>query len=334
MKRLLCVLGLLLLAACGAAPQENALREQSEEIDTCELLAFYELAQNRNDIDEASKGNFKVLAAGMNSLFPDCQVDFAGDSSASMPKVVIPVTAVLEDDEWHELDEVGCRAIVTGYGELLFMTMVIGEGLQGLAVDVYFPGKSQPVEMDLTSLWYMPAEGAPKRVSWKRGKVFPLGAYYFDVRTDDRTLRLQWNRLSRAQRLFALECPGRPPRAGDMPMIVEEGALHLFAGDVCTLQLESLGEKFNVQVSGDYNDELSATVILPGETAPAAYDGEVHDVMHNGSPLRRHWLAGEDFPMGTYDIRVNFDGVEYKFAWDRSSAYYDKIHVFCLSELE
>ena len=331
MKGLLCVLVTLLLAACGAAPQQQVATEEGEGVDMCELLAFYELAQYRDDIDDEAKSNYKMLAESKKPLFPDCQEITEG----AVPGVEMPVRAVMEEDKWVELEEVGCRAIVNAHGNFYFAVSVIGEGLQGLAADVYFPGESQAVEMDMITTAYTPDTGDPLRAYIVPGRVFPLGAYYFDVHVDDQSLRLRWNRKSKVYRAFSLDCPDRPPRPADLPMIVEEGVAHQFADASCSLSLNHVGENFNSLVSGDYNDTTTIDVILPGETAPALFDGELIDVLQGRTrefPFRRHWLEGEDFPDGTYDIRVTFEGVEYRFAWDRTSSEYDSIHVQCLNQ--
>lgn len=331
MMRLLCILSLALLTACGAAPQEEDAGEESEPVDMCELLAFYELAQYSDDVDDEARSKYMLLSVAMKPLFSECQEAVSSDSSGALPAVELPITTLLENDEWYELDEVGCRAMVAAHGELLFFAGVTGDSLEGLALDIYFAGESQPVEMDQTVVTTAADSGIPMKIFTKRGRIFPLGLYTFDVHVDEKTLRLQWNRESKVHRAFLLECPGRAPRAADMPMIVHEGAMHLFAGDECTLLLDTVGENFNVQVSGDNNDEASVDVFLPGETAPIAFDGEVKDVLHGKTPFRRQWLEGEEFPTGAYNIVVTFEGVEYKFTWERTGAEYDNVHVVCVN---
>ena len=330
MIRLLCILGLALLAACGAAPQEEAASEESEPVDMCELLALYELAQYSDDIDDEARGNYKLLATTMKPLFSECQEVASSDASAALPEVELPVTTLLANDEWYELDELGCRATVSAHGELLFWVFVEGESLEGLAVDMYFPGESQPVEMDQIVVATSTDTGIPIKVSRKLGRIFPLGLYIFDVHVDEKTMRLQWNRESKVHRAFLLECPGRTPRAADMPMVVHEGAMHLFADDECTMLLGTVGENFNVQVSGDYVEGASIDVILPGETVPISFDGEDEDLANGKSPYRHQWLEGEDFPTGAYDIVVTVDGGEYAFVWERTGSDYDNVKVACL----
>ncbi len=331
MMRLLCILSLALLTACGAAPQEEAASEESEPVDMCELLAFYELAQYSNDVDDEARSKYMLLSVAMKPLFSECQEAVSSDSSGALPATEIPVTVLLENDEWYELDEVGCRAMVAAHGELLFFAGVTGDSLEGLALDIYFAGESQPVEMDQIIVTTEADSGIPMKVFTKRGRVFPLGLYTFDVHVDDETLRLHWNRESKVHRAFLLECPGRTPRAADSPMPLHEGAMHPFAGVECALLLDKVGENLNVQVSGDYIDEASVEVFLPGETAPIAFDGEVKDLLHGKTPFRRQWLEGEEFPTGAYNIVVTFEGVEYKFTWERTGAEYDNVHVVCVN---
>ncbi len=47
--------GLASLAACGAAPQEEAVSEESEPADMCELLALYAFAQYNDDIERLTQ---------------------------------------------------------------------------------------------------------------------------------------------------------------------------------------------------------------------------------------------------------------------------------------
>lgn len=315
-------MGFGLLLALGAAAQDDAESEENLETTMCEMLAMYELVQYSDAIDEEKKSNYKMQGLALSLVYPQCNEP----APAPEPERRIPVSAVLENDEWYDLEAVGCQAIVTATGDLPFFAMVTGEGLAGLSVDVFFAGENQSVEMD--RIVYDIADNAlPARVAAKYGKVFPLGIYLFDITIDDQIFRLQWNREGKAYRYFVLECPDRQPDA-DASMVLEGEAEYLIA-DQCVLLLDQVGENFNTQASGDYVDEVVIDVILPGESVPASFDGALTDVLDSGYPTRRQWISGESFPAGRYEVMVTIQDQQYNFAWERSDPEYDSIHVVC-----
>ena len=93
--------------------------------------------------------------------------------------------------------------------------------------------------------------------------------------------------------------------------------------------LDQAGENFNVRASGDFVDEVFFDVMLPGESVPARFDGELTEVMETGYPTRRQWISGESFPAGRYEIMVTIQEQAYEFAWERSTSKYDTIHIVC-----
>ena len=204
MRRLIIAIGIIGLSLLGAAAQDDAESEADLETTMCETLALYELVQYSDAIDEEKKSNYKLQGMALAMVYPQCNEA----APAAEPERKLPVTAVLENDTWHELEEVGCQAIVTASSELYFEMAVGGEGLDGLSVDVYFAGESQKAEMD-QMLYLIDKTDPPAKIVGKYGKVFPLGVYYFDVTVDDKTIRLQWNREGKAYRFFGLECPDR-----------------------------------------------------------------------------------------------------------------------------
>ena len=185
--------------------------------------------------------------------------------------------------------------------------------------------------MDQT-LYVIDKNDPPARVIGKYGKVFPLGIYYFDVTVDDKTLRLQWNREGKAYRFFELECLNRQPDA-NLPMVLQEDAWYLLGGDECMLRLDQVGDNFNVLETGERTNQVSVDVTLPGESAPAAFDGEVADLMIEGYPAIHKWITGESFPTGRYKIVVTIKDEAYEFAWERKSQQYNGIQTGCFSDL-
>ena len=320
----LCFISLLVLRA---AAQDDAESEENLEATMCEMLALYELVQYSDAIDEEKKSNYKLQGLALAMVYPQCNEP----APPAEPERQLPVTAVLENDEWYELEEVGCQVIVTASGELYFEVAVIGERLEGLSADVYFAGESQKAEMDQT-LYVIDKNDPPAKVIGKYGKVFPLGIYYFDVTVDDKTLRLQWNREGKAYRFFELECLDRQPDAS-LPMVFQEDARYVLGGDECLLRLDQVGDNFNVLTIGEKLDEIFVDVTLPGENAPAAFDGEVADLMIEGYPVNHKWIAGDIFPTGRYKIVVTIKDEAYEFAWERKDRQYDSIQVGCFSDL-
>jgi len=331
MRRLLVALCFICLAVWGAQAQDDSESDENGNNVMCELLAFYELAQFSEAYDAETKSSYAILANVQGPQNPECQEA----ATETEPERQIPVAATLQSDEWYEIEDVGCRVIVTGSDRLAFRVAIVGEGLQGLSVDVYFAGESQKAEMDPTGYIFGDSD-PPTKVSSNHGRLFPLGSTYFDVTVDDQTFRLRWNREGKAYRDFMLECLDRQADA-DTPIDLEEGAWYQLRGEECVLVLSQLGENFNVQVVGDYSDKDFIEVTLPGETAPAAFDGELIDVVDAGPdfgelPFRRQWISGENFPKGAYIIMATIKGVEYKFVWDRKNLEYDTVHVVCLEQ--
>ncbi|MCY4061493.1 MAG: hypothetical protein OXG53_03915 [Chloroflexi bacterium] len=319
----ICLMGLL---ALGVAAQDDAESEEDPDAAVCEMLALYELVQYSDEIDDEKKSNYKLQGLVLGLGYPQCNEP----APQSEPDRRLPVTAVLENDEWYELEAVGCQAIVTAVGELNFQAAVIGERLEGLSVDVYFAGESQKAEMDQT-LYMIDKNDPPGKVIGKYGKVFPLGVYYFDVTIDGKTFRLQWNREGKAYRFFALECLDRQ-RDANLPMALQEDAWYFLGGDECMLRLDQVGENFNVLTIGEKLDRIFVDVTLPGENAPAAFDGEGTDLMIEGYPVNHKWIAGEIFPTGRYEIVVTIEGDAYEFAWERKDHQYDSLQVGCFPD--
>ena len=127
----ICLMGLL---ALGAAAQDDAESEEDLNAAMCEMLALYELVQYSDEIDDEKKSNYKLQGLALSLVYPQCNEP----APPAEPDRRLPVTAVLENDEWYELEAVGCQAIVTAVGELNFQAAVIGERLEGLSCGCLF----------------------------------------------------------------------------------------------------------------------------------------------------------------------------------------------------
>ena len=76
----------------------------------CEMLAMYELVQYSDAIDEEKKSNYKLQGLALAMVYPQCNEP----APPAEPERQLPVTAVLENDEWYELEEVGCQGDCDG----------------------------------------------------------------------------------------------------------------------------------------------------------------------------------------------------------------------------
>ena len=83
-----------------------------------------------------------------------------------------------------------------------------GYRLDGLALEVYLPDESEPVEMDYVDT-DMLASGTPVRREVLIGDSFPLGNYFFHVHIDDETYKFMWRRSDDSMNALSLSCLGR-----------------------------------------------------------------------------------------------------------------------------
>ena len=235
-----------------------------------------------------------------------------------------------------------------------FTLLIGGEGLDGIAVDVYLPDESQAIETEIVFV-DVTESGLPLRRERIEGDEFPLGTYNFDVHIDDETYHFAWLRSDNAYNTVSLVCVDRQTVSDDGEHGIETGtamseAPILDDGVEVTALLPtdarySIDEKdcsvlvndrivgdFNLSITGHRQDKMSVDVYLPGEAEPMKMDHVHNYTVDVGglTPVRTEWAVGESFPMGWYTFDVHIEDATYRFQWLRQDDAYNTFGLTCL----
>ena len=232
---------------------------------------------------------------------------------------------VLENDKIHTIQPEGCVVAVDTRYEKDFNLFIVGNGQDGLSVDVYLPGESEPLVMDET-YEYTADIGVPLPVrnEWAIGDEFPLGTYTFDVHIDGNTHRFQWNREDEDYRNFALTCNREGVDDESLGVLADNERAPIPETD-CLVWTEAWDEDFNLIVIGENQDGMAVEVYFPGEIQPEAMDGVSANEFDDGMPYRIEWIDGRHFPLGLYNIELTIDEQSHHLKWQREE---DDINTF------
>lgn len=334
-----------------------ALAQDWRDIDgngvayNCELVETLSSEYGEENIRRTDGGEVTSLAELLASLFFDCLDDPPSEDE-------MEVVWVLYDKVSHEWGTPECSILIDDYFDENFTFAIAGHRLDGLALDVYLPGESEPVEMDRVVDDVLQS-GVPLRTAWLLSEEFPLGNYRFDVHIDDETFQFAWQRADDSMNTLSLSCLGRDAErdpaedavseteaaAGDNIEAVETGEaadaiyvmgadeVHRFEHEGCVLTVDpEPKEDFNLTIIGADQDGLSIDVYLPGETEPSAMDG-VHtyeqDFEFITLPARFEWIEGDSFPLGEYRFDVQIGESSHQIRWQRDDHDQRAIALIC-----
>ena len=302
-------------------------------------------------------GEITALSEFLFSLFPECP---SGDEAATAESDAtdshikelieskgVESILVLVENTTLEWGDPACSIMVDDFNETDFNVLTAGHSLDGIQVDVYFPGANQPVEMDVVQT-DVTRSGVPMRQEWLEGDDFPLGYYLFEVHIDGETSHFVWQRNDNAMNTFSLVCQDRPPAEADEALdaadagievtaVLDDHSVYSVADDVCTVTVSDHYETdLNVLRVGSAIDQTSIKVYLPGESQaiamPHSYTNEV-EAYGEEIPIHVIWAERDSFPLGRYSFDVQVLGETYRFEWEREDSAVNTIAVFC-SELE
>lgn len=236
------------------------------------------------------------------------------------------VIAVLERNSMHFLDEF-CSVMITDQFDTPFNVTVTGTERDGMSVDVYLPGESDPAAVSETRLDML--EGSiPIRIEWIAGEAFPLGTYTFDAHKDDATFRFEWLRQDENDYSFMFSCSGAQGFE-DVLARLTDGDSYYFEEAGCALWIDAFEADMNIVVAGPDPEAIALDLYFPRENQPRAPDDALRDEFENGTKYRGEWISGDDFPLGAYNIVLHAGGNSYRVTWERLDPDYNLIFVRC-----
>jgi len=110
----------------------------------------------------------------------------------------------LKDEEKTYIPETPCL-IWTEAWDVDLNILIIGQNEEDIRVDLYFPGESEPQNLDGRNSNEFD-DGTPYRVEWIEGSAFPLGLYNIDVTIEGQRYPYQWRREDPSVNTFGVEC--------------------------------------------------------------------------------------------------------------------------------
>ena len=237
----------------------------------------------------------------------------------------------LDSREGYRLEEEGCTFTVADDGGKEFRVSIIGKGQEGLSVDVYLPGISEPLVMDGIHE-YEEDIGIiiPARLEWVEGDSFPLGMYTFDVNIQENSYRFQWEREDDVYRSVALACFGKGALIPELKVLADNERTFIPDTD-CLIWTRAWDTEFNIIIVGEKQDEMAVEIYFPGEDLPQSLDGRNLNEFDDGTPYRVEWIEGSVFPLGLYYIDVTIDGQLYPYQWQREEHSVNTFGVECIT---
>ena len=276
-----------------------------------------------DSIDEAEPADAETAAAE----------DDAADSAAAATDAESEIVR-LENDKIHTIEPEGCVVAVDTRFEDDFNVNIAGNNQDGLAVDVYLPGESEPLVMDDSHSYSVDIGGPlPVRTEWAVGDEFPMGLYSFVAHIDDNVYRFEWDRQDEAYRTFVLTCY-RESLEDVTSEALTDGELRRIPDTDCFVWTEAWDEDFNIIILGEDQDGMAVEVYFPGEIQPESMDDVSTGELDNGTPYRIEWIAGRFFPLGLYNFDVVIGDENHQFKWQREDEEHNSFALECESEEE
>lgn len=351
-KASLALLALLVLAAPLLAQdwRKDPASANSYNCDLVETLAEEYGSKNILQLDD---GDVTTLSEFLFNLFPECP-RFDGAPASEPEAAQGRLAELIESEELEsiralvenielEWGDPACGIMIDDFNETDFNVLTGGHGLDGIQVDVYFPGENQAVEMDVVQT-DITQSGVPFRQEWLEGDEFPLGDYLFEVHIDGETFHFIWRRADQAMNTFSLVCPDRQPAdasaalgaaAPDIAVtaVLNDHDVYSIADDICTLIVSDHYEAdLNVLQIGWAIDNTSVMVYLPGESAaipmPRSQADEI-EAYGDKVPILITWAERDSFPLGRYSFDVRVLEETYRFEWLREDSAVNTVVVSC-----
>ena len=118
-------------------------------------------------------------------------------------------------------------------------------------------------------------------------------------------------------------------------VVLYDKVSHEWGEPECSILIDDFfDERFTFLIGGHRLEGIAVDIFLPGESQAAEMDGELNEVMQSGTPIRRQWLQGDEFPLGRYVFDVHIDGEIFHFAWNRSDHAMNTVSLSCLGREE
>ena len=322
----------------------------------CDLVGALADEYGSESILQSDTGQVTALSEFLFSLFPECpsrEETPAAETGAAEDRLAELIESeelesirVLVENISLEWGDPACSIMVDDFNETDFTLLTGGHGLDGIAVDVYLPGETQPAEMD-GALTDVTRSGLPIRQEWLDGDEFPLGDYLFEVHIDGETSHFVWRRADQAMNTFSLVCPDRaegdavdaasaPVMRGDdieVTAVLNDNDVSSVADDFCTLIVTDQFESdLNVSLIDRAIEYSSVDVYLPGDAAaiamPKSQTDEI-EVYGETVLMRTLWVERDSFPLGRYTFDVHLLGETYRFEWMREDSAVNTIVLVC-----
>lgn len=344
MIRLLCAIVLILTAVPGLLAQDWRDVDNNGIAYNCELVDVLTEEYGDENIMRRDSGEVTSLAELLDDLFFDCL-----DNPPTEEEMEVIV--VLYDKVSHEWGEPECSILMEDWYDENFTFLIGGYRLNGLVLDVYLPGESDPVEMDYVDTDVLES-GTPVRREVLIGDTFPLGNYFFHVHIDDRTYKFSWRRSDDSMDALSLSCLGReevdeddsgtseamteaPALDDDIEVTAVLSTATMYSIDEkdCSVQVDDRFEgDFNLAVNGHGQNRMSVDIYLPGEDEALKMDHSHSYNVDIGTivPSRTEWAVRPSFPMGWYTFEVHIDDSAYRFQWLRERERHNTVTLTCL----
>ena len=239
---------------------------------------------------------------------------------------------VMGADEVHRFEHEGCVLTVDPEPEEDFNLAIIGADQDGLSIDVYLPGETEPSAMDGVHTYEQDFEfiTLPARFEWIEGDSFPLGEYRFDVQIGESSHQIRWQRDDHDQRAIALICFGAGGLIPELKVLGDDESTFIPETD-CLIWTEAWSTDLNVIIAGESQDQMSVALYFPDDDEPIEMDSVNSGQFDSGMPYRVEWLTGETFPIGLYNIDVTIESELYQYQWQREDQSVNTFGVECVT---
>ncbi len=355
MSRYISALMLILMLTGLAAAQDWRKDPASTRSYNCDLVDALAEEYGSENILQSDSGEVTALTEFLFTLFPECprwddipateRVAADGRLAELIESDELEGIRVLVENTTLEWGDPACSIMVDDFNETDFNVLTGGHSLDGIQVDVYLPGTTEPVEMDVVKT-DVTRSGLPIRQAWLEGDDFPLGEYLFEVHIDGETSHFIWLRNDNAMNTFSLVCPDRPISSGaesapamtagadrEVTAVLNDNDSYGIEDPVCTVFVADQYETdLNVLLIDWANDKVSVDVYLPGESEAIAMPNRQADEFEAYGkmvPIRTYWADRDSFPLGTYSFDVHVLAETYRFEWIREDNAVNTIVVIC-----
>ena len=343
MFKLICFLMLMLTTVPTLAQDWRDIDNNGTGFD-CDVVDAIVADFGDEPVIRRSERSFVSVAELLDAFFPSCEhepIDDISEYSASfdtlLAGVMAPddgtaVTALLPPDLRYSIDEKDCSVIISDDLVGDFNLSISGHRQDQMTIDVYFPDETEPAAMDHVHNYTVNVGGLrPVRTEWVSGTSFPTGWYTFDVQIEDATFRFQWLRHDQTYNTFELTCLFAPETTdGEFMYRLSDGASLELANSSCSVFSISWETDFRVIAGGPRYRDILVDVTFPGTDNPAEFDNSDVTELDSGTPFRLDVIAGDDFPLGNYQLDVTIADQTYQVTWDRQDPQYNTVGASCI----